>query len=167
MARASSFGRPSVSAVVGTAVRGQGDFPVQIVAGRQGCRAEEGGSLGTVQDAAAAEGDDEVAGSFPDGFDAGVAFPDVGIGGDAAVCGDECAVAVGDEPGSQSVFFEGGGGDQDAPFFSCLADFVFQAGDRAVAEVDGDGLPGCPAESLLWIAGFPSGAGWTARDGRG
>ena len=36
-----------------------------------------------------------------------------------------------------------------SPFFSCLADFVFQAGDRAVAEVDGDGLPGCPAESLL------------------
>ena len=80
----------------GKTVRGQGDFPVQIVAGRQGCRAEKGGSLGTVQDAAASEGDDKVAGVFPDGFDAGIAFPDVGIGGDAAVCGDECAVTVGD-----------------------------------------------------------------------
>ena len=93
----------------GQAACGDGEGAVEVGAGGVVAVAEGCCCLGAVQDAAAAEGDDEVAVVFVDEADAVVAFADVGVGGDLPVGGAQCAAAVGHEAVCQSVFAEEGG----------------------------------------------------------
>ena len=126
----------------------QGPFLFQILACRGGGSAESRGGLGAVQYAAASDSQDKIAAVLPDQSGAGVALADVGVGRNAAVHGLEGFFVISDEPGGQSVFFKGWRGDKEAAGSPEPADFVFQTGDHAVAEMDGDGLQVVPVHGV-------------------
>ena len=113
------------------------------------CGAHDRRSFRAVHDAAASEGDHEIAGVFADEADALLAFRDLGIGGDLRVIADDQAAALLGDLAHQPSSFEGGGGDEDASCFSKPADLFRQLCKLSFAEMDRDGLHIIPVHFVL------------------